>query len=84
VQAVTNIAAFREMYRIPVGCPKKAFPIGVSIMGHPLEHGDAKLAGVVECVQKALPVADFLEINESCPNVKHHKGSTSSIYNCYM
>ncbi|CAE8646991.1 unnamed protein product [Polarella glacialis] len=47
------------------------FPIGVSIMGHPAQEGQQKLDGVVECVRKAIPVADFIEINESCPNVKH-------------
>ena len=54
-----------------------SFPIGVSIMGHP-RHGSEpskKLDGVVECVRKALPLADFIEINESCPNVAHGGGS---------
>ena len=78
-EAVSNIGAFREMFRIPVGCPKKAFPIGVSIMGHPMDQGSAKLNGVVACVKKALPVADFIEINESCPNVKHHKGGDAEL-----
>ena len=49
------------------------FPIGVSIMGHPA-HGDdpaKKLEGVLYCVRRSLPLADFIEINESCPNVHH-------------
>jgi len=78
-EAVENISAFREMYRIPLGGGKARFPIGVSIMGHPLDQGEAKLAGVVDCVRKALPVADFIEINESCPNVKHHKGGDAEL-----
>ena len=55
--------------------PPAAFPIGVSIMGHPA-HGDAaqKLEGVLHCVRRALPLADFIEINESCPNVHHGGG----------
>ena len=52
------------------------FPIGVSIMGHPSHGSDAKrkLDGIVYCVEKALPQADFIEINESCPNVHHGGG----------
>eukprot|EP00746_Dinoflagellata_sp_MGD_P164806 gnl/MRDRNA2_/MRDRNA2_93685_c0_seq1.p1 gnl/MRDRNA2_/MRDRNA2_93685_c0~~gnl/MRDRNA2_/MRDRNA2_93685_c0_seq1.p1 ORF type:complete len:254 (+),score=53.17 gnl/MRDRNA2_/MRDRNA2_93685_c0_seq1:3-764(+) len=49
------------------------FPIGVSIMGHPA-HGsdpDKKQQGILYCVRKSLPLADFIEINESCPNVNH-------------
>lgn len=59
-----------------VGAPP-CFPIGVSIMGHPSHASDGakKLAGIVYCVEKALPHADFLEINESCPNVHHGGGS---------
>merc|ERR1712008_583273 len=29
------------------------------------------MGGVLDCVRKTIPVADFIEINESCPNVKH-------------
>ena len=47
-------------------------------MGHPAQHGERKLQGVLDCVRKACgggggkpaPV-DFIEINESCPNVAH-------------
>ena len=89
--AVVNIKAFRERHGIP---PQRAerhaaapaasdapcFPIGVSIMGHPKHASDAtqKLAGIVYCVEKALPVADFIEINESCPNVHHGGGGGGS------
>jgi len=30
----------------------------------------------LECVRKTIPVADFIEINESCPNVKHGGGDS--------
>jgi len=74
---IQNIKDFRQRHRITPQVPghetpiAKCFPIGVSIMGHPAQDGEQKLAGVVECVKKAIPVADFIEINESCPNVKH-------------
>ena len=80
--AVANIAAFRKKHGIEAqkATTKAAsstntpcFPIGVSIMGHPNHSSDEtkKLDGVVYCVKKALPQADFIEINESCPNVHH-------------
>jgi len=79
--AVRNIKDFRERHAIPpqaahgtssddLPLPKQ-FPIGVSIMGHPKKEDQQKLDGVLECVRKTIPVADFIEINESCPNVKH-------------
>lgn len=76
--AVRNIAEFRKRRGITPQGHETAnlphatcFPIGVSIMGHPKQEGKEKLDGVLECVRKAIPVADFIEINESCPNVKH-------------
>lgn len=75
--AVRNIEDFRRRRGIDPQTPgvaqplAKCFPIGFSIMGHPAQEGRQKLDGVVECVRKAIPVADFIEINESCPNVKH-------------
>ena len=60
---VRNIARFKADYK-PVD-----FPIGVSIMGHPAHEGEKKLQGTVECLRRVLPFADFVEINESCPNV---------------
>lgn len=48
------------------------YPIGLSVMGHPAQQGQAKIDGVVECLEKALPHVDFIEINESCPNVSNH------------
>lgn len=57
------------------GAPSQPFPIGVSIMGHPEDFGAAKLSGILRCVRASLSVADFIEINESCPNCAHHDGS---------
>ncbi|MDD7984803.1 hypothetical protein PQO01_07570 [Lentisphaera marina] len=67
--AVDNMKAFQDRVQ------PKGFPIGVSIMGHPAQEGQEKLQGVLDCVKKSLPVADFIEINESCPNVKGHDSS---------
>ena len=80
--AVANIAAFRAEYGIRAdGCGGDAgFPIGVSVMGHPSapDEGEGnKLDGVLECVRKLVPVADFIELNESCPNVAHGKAGHS-------
>lgn len=63
--ALDNIKAFREKFQ------PKDFPIGISIMGHPAQSGQEKLDGILECLEKSLPLADFIEINESCPNVSH-------------
>lgn len=87
--AVANIAAFRArrslppqvaecQRRDPLAAPAQPFPIGVSIMGHPHDVGDAKLAGILKCVRASLPVADFIEINESCPNVGTSHGASES------
>ena len=87
--AIINIASFRERHGIPPQRPDRraskpaasdaapCFPIGVSIMGHPSHGSDPskKLAGIVYCVEQSLPHADFIEINESCPNVHHGSGS---------
>ena len=50
----------------------KNFPIGISTMGHPTQSGQEKIDGVLECVKKSMGTVDFIEINESCPNVKGH------------
>ena len=52
-----NIQSFQDR-RQPVD-----FPIGLSLMGHPSQKGKAKVDGVVECLEKALPIVDFVEIN---------------------
>ena len=67
--ALKNIQSFKDRVQ------PKNFPIGVSIMGHPAQEGKEKLNGVLECVKKSLDIADFIEINESCPNVKGHDSS---------
>jgi len=51
------------------------FPIGLSIMGHPREEGEEKIIGVETCLSKSIHLVDFIEINESCPNVQHHDHS---------
>lgn len=61
-----NIKAFQDRKQ------PEDFPIGLSVMGHPSQKGQAKIDSVVECLEKALPVVDFIEINESCPNVSGH------------
>jgi len=76
-EALRNIEAFRTKHGIqPAHSGEErsldsCFPIGVSIMGHPAHDEKRKLEGVLDCVRKAAPLADFIEINESCPNVKH-------------
>lgn len=71
-EAVKNIAAFKERVQ------PENFPIGISIMGHPAETEEAnKLEGVLFCVSQALPVVDFIEINESCPNTEHNRSEES-------
>ena len=44
-------------------------------MAHPKQKGKAQLEGTVECLKKLIPHVDFLEINESCPNVHHDAGN---------
>lgn len=88
--ALHNIAAFRERHGIepqrahpkvgPIAteATQPCFPIGLSIMGHPNHGSDAakKLDGIVYCVRRSLPLVDFIEINESCPNVHHASGGS--------
>lgn len=63
---VENILAFREAFE------PEDFPIGASVMPHPADTDySRKLSSISDCVQKLLPVVDFLEINESCPNSAH-------------
>jgi len=72
-EAVLNIAAFKQKWK------PEDFPVGLSIMGHPFDSGAVKQQGIIDCVLKALPVADFIEINESCPNVAHHSGGDEEL-----
>ena len=64
-ESINNIKKFKDAYDV------SNFPIGISIMGHPLQEGEEKLNGILECVEKSVGIADFIEINESCPNVQH-------------
>jgi len=48
------------------------FPVGLSVMGHPKEEGEEKIKGVESCIKQSISLVDFIEINESCPNVQHH------------
>eukprot|EP01084_Bolivina_argentea_P162316 282497_1 len=73
-EVIKNILFFKTEC-VTKGYDISKFPIGVSIMGHPLDNSDPceKLKGVIECVEKCClsQTADFIEINESCPNVDH-------------
>ena len=63
--AIDNIKRFQDCWQ------PQDFPIGLSIMGHPLHSGEQQLDGILNCVSQARGVADFVEINESCPNCGH-------------
>lgn len=67
---IHNIQKFRTQFR------PQHFPIGVSVMGHPLKNGEVQEKGLQENVQKLLPIADFIELNESCPNVQHQQDTS--------
>ncbi|MCM8533027.1 MAG: hypothetical protein NE330_17800 [Lentisphaeraceae bacterium] len=64
-KSLENIDKFKQKYSAD------NFPIGLSIMGHPAQEGEEKLNGILTCVEKAVGKVDFIEINESCPNVAH-------------
>ncbi len=67
--AVKNIRNFRSKFN------PENFPIGVSVMYHPRAiSNDAKLETLESCLKKALKIADFIEINESCPNTHTRNG----------
>ena len=46
------------------------FPIGVSLMGHPLDEEVSKIEGVLHMLDVLWDSVDFFEINESCPNTE--------------
>ncbi|MCB0272161.1 MAG: hypothetical protein KDD46_04030 [Bdellovibrionales bacterium] len=58
-----NIQKFREKYNA------QNFPIGLSVMGHPLQSAKEKEKGMIECIRKSVGIVDFVELNQSCPNV---------------
>lgn len=48
-------------------------PVGASISSEPTQSGNAALQGVVEGMNLYADAGvDFIELNESCPNVPHH------------
>lgn len=58
----------------------EGFPIGASLMTAPESSGESALQELVqgmECYERA--GADFLEINESCPNVAHGASTLEAI-----
>ena len=63
--ALKNINRFKRDYR-PVD-----FPIGISLMAHPQEESEQQINGVKTSIQKSAGIIDFIELNESCPNVEH-------------
>ncbi len=60
---IKNIARFRAEVN------PQNFPIGVSVACHPKKNGQAQLDALLCMIEKLLPHADFLELNESCPNL---------------
>lgn len=62
-EVLQNIQIFKNKYN------PSNFPIGLSIMGHPKQSGQEKEDGLIECLEKAQGVVDFIELNQSCPNV---------------
>jgi dihydroorotate dehydrogenase len=70
--ALDNIKRFQDTVQ-PTN-----FPIGLSVMGHPAKSGQEKLDGVSMCIDKAAAVVDFIELNESCPNVGGHDADAAA------
>lgn len=51
---------------------KKNCPIGVSLASNPEYSGEKALSGLIECLEFSSKAnVDFIELNESCPNVPH-------------
>ncbi len=67
--ALQNIKNFR--LKFPDS--SRHFPIGLSLMGHPLHNPEQQLAGLLTAIKKASGLVDFIEINESCPNCDHNE-----------
>ncbi|MCB1197605.1 MAG: hypothetical protein KDK51_04470 [Deltaproteobacteria bacterium] len=76
-QVLQNIQDFRRQYN------PKDFPIGLSIMGHPLDDADAKAQGMIICMQKAQGFVDFIELNQSCPNVGENLDALDVPASCF-
>lgn len=82
--AIRNIYEFRTKHN------PRNFPIGMSVMGHPMynrkphEHDyeacqKLKVQSMLLCIKQARAYVDFFEINESCPNVAHAQGSDDDL-----
>ena len=63
--SIQNIKKFRQKIT------DNTFPIGLSLSPHPLDEGEEKNTNFFHMIEKAKDYANFLEINESCPNVAH-------------
>jgi|GEM_PF-1357619 len=70
-QVVKNIKKFKSKYEV------NDFPIGISVMGHPLDSDEEKVDSIIEVIEKSYDVVDFYEINESCPNTDHDKSDSA-------
>lgn len=56
----------------------KGCPIGISVSSDPDEKGVEALKSLTEGMQMFVSAnVDFIELNESCPNVSHHNCSTN-------
>lgn len=59
--------------------PKKICPIGASLSSDPAQHGYEALNGLLEGMELYQKAGiNFLEVNESCPNVEHDTELDSS------
>ncbi len=67
-QALENIKKFRQKYP----ASRQDFPIGLSLMGHPLQNKAEQLSGLLDCIKRSVGIVEFIEINESCPNCEHN------------
>lgn len=82
-KVVLKIKRFRKIFtteKNPYGKIAN-FPIGISLMGHPLQSGEQQLDGILESIEKSAAWVDMIEINESCPNVKKEKQSQKGFIN---
>lgn len=63
-QMIQNISLFRTKVQ------PQHFPIGISLMAHPHAKTESeKFQSLKRAYAKAVMVADFIEFNQSCPNV---------------
>lgn len=67
-KTLDNIKRFQDKFS------PKDFPIGLSLMAHPKLPNEKKADDLMKLFKKSKDVVDFIEINESCPNVGHKDG----------